>query len=525
MIPLFTHAKKNSTLPIKKSLHKFGALLMLTPLLLTIITFYASLHSMENNSLNLFSYFNENNVYIYRETINYAKESHNWPLMIQLINVCLPPEVIRKYISPHFAEHISIEYKHQLIADKCLNNHFTLKPIKHNKEWHHVINHDGTYHVVPKTKNEYIAWNATNLSRRHTIKAMPNNNDTHIIERIFTKNNNPRYTLSTSSLYNTEEGNKTIMFIKHKKNNCTMHTPMITQNEMTHYLLSSDCSLIAIGENRKDWNLTIYTTKSSSIDTFSLNGPISTLCSAHHSPMFAAGSSNPYTPNLPNIILIQEHIATHMPGHNATITSLEFSPHDTQLLTCSYNEQNNTSHLLVWNICNLPQCIYGRKWKFRIDKAFFICDGKRILITKDNSPVTLLDAVTGNLINDYETISNNPEKTRLFIDNTQDMLFISIIGKTIKFYNSNSCKYLGQITPSNTSPMSIGLTARKKEIIVVDKDEKISKLKLYNKQDYNEIKFIENHANILQLYTLLTICKNNKGSNKTTSFVETIKSY
>jgi len=481
---------------------------------------------MENNSLNLFPYFNENNVYIYRETINYAKKSHDWPLMIQLINVCLPPEVIRKYISPHFTEHISIEYKHQLIAYKCFFNQFAIKPIDHHNEWHHVINHDGTYHVVPKTKDEYIAWNAISLHRRHTLTLTPNDNNKYTVELIVIKDKkNPDYTLSIPSSYNKEDGNKTIMLIKHKKNNRTLRTPINGESQFTHYLFSNDCSLIAIGENKENYNLNVYTVKSSSINTLSLNGPISALCSAHHSPMFAAGSSNPYAPNLPNIILIKEGITIHIPGHKAAITSLEFSPSDTQLLTCSYNEQKNISHLLVWNIHNLPQCIYGRKWEFRIDKAFFICDGKRILITKDNSPVTLLDAVTGDLINSYETISNDPEKTCLFIDNTQDMLFINIIGKTIKFYNSNSCEYLGQITPFNTSPMSIGLTARKKEIIVVDKDEKNFTLKLYNKQDYNEIKFIENHANIFQLYTLLTICTKNKSSGTTTSFVKAIKSY
>src|SRR4030095_8459745 len=264
--------------------------------LLAIITFYASLHSMENNSLKLFPYFNENNVYIYRTAINYAKESHDWPLMIQLINVCLPPEVIRKYISPHFSEPITNKYRHKLIAYKFQNNFFQKTVINYDNDinkWGTFSRHDGTYSIAPKIDSTYTMWDANTTDRRNTAT----HRETSYTYRLLSQYNKKKD--SYFLIENEDEDNKKLIFGINKEP-CIKIT---SKYQPSHYCFSSDSKLLTIGFKKTDnlFNILLYDFSTYNAEkpknyAFSINGDIVVLCSAHYSPIFVAGGNNANTP-------------------------------------------------------------------------------------------------------------------------------------------------------------------------------------------------------------------------------------
>ena len=517
-------------------------------ILLFTTLFPINLHAMENNDQSkelIFkahkylkgTYYHQDNVDKYSKLIHAADETGAKRLMARLIHICLPPEVVQTYINPHLSKSVIIKYKHQLIASKCLTASFTTKPIYNNNQWDHLIQHDGTYHIVPKIKDEYIMWDNTHVKRRHTFTFKDDNN-TYATERAFTKNKNAvRCTLSIPSSYdNQEEQNKIIMLAKHKKNNCSILTPISSKSNITHYLFSNDCSLVAIGTDKEKENISLYNVALSCFEYASLNGPISVLCSAHNSPMFAAGSSDAFFYDFPNIALIRWG-KNDLPlgGHNAPITHLQFSPDDTKLLTCSYNKTNDISLLLVWDIINF-KCIYGVESKSPLNKALFIGNGERIITIGRNGKAYFFNSLTGEQINKvghcwHNSFNDtNRQDAPLLLCNNQDKLLISTLDDRIRFLKCTSGAYIGSMS-TNTITIGLGLRTNKKTITLMNKSEAISHLKLYDKKDRNEIKFIKEEANIMQLYKMLSIYKQNKFSDKEThddkikSFILSIQSY
>jgi len=492
---------------------------------------------MENNSLNLFPYFNENNVYMYREAINYAKESHNWPLMIQLINVCLPPEVIRKYISPHFSEPITNKYRHKLITYKLHNNFFQKTVINYDNDinkWGTFSRHNGTYSVVPKIDSTYVMWDEKTTKRR---KAAPHGETLYTYQLLSQCNT---YNDSCFLIENQDKDNKKLIFGINEEPRMTIKP----HYQPSHYYFSSDCKLLTIGFKRTDnlssillydFNSYNYNAKKIQKYSFSINGDIAVLCSAHHSPIFVAGSNSANTPDLHNILLFTASIyGRNLHGHDAPITCIEFSPDDTRLLTCSYNEITGKSQLRLWNTSDLNNIhyIYDQRYTNHTLKAFFICDGQRIVTINKNGHMGLFDGLAGQEIRAYYYLwsdgnrSFNGETSPLCLWSNKNNLFINTFKNKIKIRKSTTGKDLGsmRMIKLKQTPIGIGLTADESTIVFIDEEEQVYQLELYSKQDYNEINFIKN-ANIVQLFTLFNICEDNKGAEKITSFVETIKSY
>jgi hypothetical protein len=69
------------------------------------------------------------------------------------------------------------------------------------------------------------------------------------------------------------------------------------------------------------------------------------------------------------------------------------------------------------------------------------------------------------------------------------------------------------------------LTADENTIVFVDENERAYTVPLYENQDCSNINFIENQANIIQLYEMFNLRYNNKSSDASISFFPRIKSY
>jgi hypothetical protein len=81
-----------------------------------------------------------------------------------LIRICLPPEMVQIYISPHFSKSIATTHKYGLLNYK----HLQANCINHNNNtWTQVMQHDGQYSIAPKINQKYAIWKEHQIFRRN----------------------------------------------------------------------------------------------------------------------------------------------------------------------------------------------------------------------------------------------------------------------------------------------------------------------------------------------------------------------
>lgn len=522
---------------------------MRIPYLLTIIIFSPSLHGMQGDwtlykalkntspsNLKTLCY-QQHNIDTYGNIINVAQELNDGPLMANLIQLCLPPELVQKHITPHLAQHVATEYRHALISHKLNNNYCTIKNIDHRKQWKYVSHYDGSYSVVPKTDHTYTLWKENKSDTARRICFFDDNKLYWALLR--STHNNKRLTFASLDTENPYEQNKNFLL-----QTDTETISMVVDYPLSHQLLSNDSTLLACGfrENNEKHSVIIMDTKTQGGVRWKLNGSVNVLCAAHHSPLFVIGSNRASTSELPNLCLfITWAYQRILPGHNAPITCAEFNPDDTRLLTSSYDKKENKSITKLWDARHWGTQYYGKIKCIRtlthpinpLCKAFFICNGEKIIIVYKSGGFGLLDGLTGKSVEKKCTPvcaqqnfvrESIPKIAPLIIGSSKNQLIISTYHTTIQCHSSQNGAWLGTI-PTDHAIAQIGLTTDENTIIFMDNDENAYQLSLYSDEEVNDINFIANYANIVQLYTLLNIHAHNKKIDKATTCVEAIKSY
>jgi len=479
------------------------------------------------------TYYHQDNVDKCGKLIDLSEETGDGLLMAKLVRICLPPEVVQTYINPYLSEPITTKYKHKLI------NHtgFKKEYIDHNNTWDLLQQHDGNYSAVPIIGHKYTMWDEHNKSRRNLITV---DNKKYITQLISTQNKeNIRYRLSVLDTNNLDEQGKHFALFKENKNDITTIKLLSTANPVSHCLFSNDSTLLVIGmsENINLGNVQIYDTKTVNNFGWWLNGSMSALCAAHHTPLFVIGSNKPNTVQRTNLFLFitYDHIQ-RLDGHNSPITWVEFSPDDTRLLTCSYDQEKEKSEITLWNtsIINKIALITTHTHRqYPIHKAIFICNGEKIMVMQKNGAFCLLDGLTGKNIekNSLPMLEKRPfanpanqDNIPLIIWSTKYKLIISALDSNILFHSSETNKLLGA-EHKLSDIAGIGLTADETTIVFIDTNKKAYKLPIYNAQACDHINFIEKEANIVDLYKMFNGCKKNKPSNTQYSFFSRIKSY
>lgn len=131
-----------------------------------------------------------------------------------------------------------------------------------------------------------------------------------------------------------------------------------------------------------------------------------------------------------------------------------------------------------------------------------------------------------NCLTGYHFHNNNENRVPLIIWSNQNKLIIRTCRdgtwNRIKITKSYADADLGTFTLAAFDPIEMGLTADEKSIIFLQKDKTVYQLDLYNNRDSNHFDFIEQKANIVQLYDMLNIGTQSKNA---TRFVKTMKSY
>jgi WD40 repeat protein len=297
---------------------------------------------------------------------------------------------------------------------------------------------------------------------------------------------------------------------------------MVTfRNSVSRLIFSNDSTLLAVGCSKKN-GLFIYDAETFTGKTGYLQGSVSALCAAHHTPAFVVGANKShFLPEFSNLVLIHQGKTTCLPGHGEdSIVSVEFSPDDTRLLTLS--EVSNGYCLKLWDTSdfNAIECVYEDQGTgIHVQKAFFICDGQRIVTVEKDGTFFLSDGLRGEDIGvpsrwnrsiDHDQKSN---KVPIFIWSNKNKLLISSLDDTIEIHTSEKGKQIGRIV-CGTKPIGMGLTADENSIVFMSTHNKAYRFPLYEDQELKSVDFIENQADLLQLYDMLNMSKKHKQSNR-----------
>lgn len=444
----------------------------------------------------------------------------------------LPDDIINKCIRPYLSHPLSIKFKHKLLQHKHQKD---LHPeLLKEPKWTSLNHYDGSYHVVPSITKYADFDRLTHPRQKKTFK--------HTI-------NNVRHTLL---LTHRAEKNTLKLYCPRsqcKKDNKTDFICLITQKKnllLQSYTFSSATKL-HVASCDKNWivcsmpasrdNLIFINTKTFKPEVYySFNGNINTIRAAHNSPLFAICCDNGIialtTPTQNNILKISLT--------SLELLSVEFSPHDKQLLVYNKNE-----YFLI-NLDNSYS--YAKAISNNLfTKVIFSPDGENILkifqdgtlqITPSSSCILSRKKPSKNakwrhknqeIVNDKPLTLWSNKHHLLFLLNSTDTInqnFYSFI-----IYSSITNSILGTYKFVPCNPIAMGLNIDENSVIFIYNSKEINQLNIYDKNELNDIDFIENTATLYQLNTMWHIYKNNKILSKQsdirheTLFINNISAY
>ena len=463
--------------------------------------------------------------------INAAKN----PRLLTYCTYKFLPKEIYNAIGSYLSGPIADNYQHKLITYKWHNNCFNKKTIVYkdnDDKWDVLLRHDGTYSVVPKIATEYAMWNEDKKNLRCSL--MYENKKYCSQLRSIKNKNGISYGLAVLDTAIQEQQNKEFLFCG--KN--YIHTST-SDKPISHYCYSSDGTVLAIEFPQKGVMIKSNTKSANGTTPHVLapiNGNVSALCAAHHSPIFVAGSDQAYSAKVSNLMVMTQKNILYLDGVNIPITHVAFSPDDSRLLTCSYDQAKNGSKLYLWDTTDFENiiCIHSTGHESEIKKAFFIDNGQRIVIIKKNGVFNLFDSLTGKPMyqkdcfwhdHNHGYASRGQTNVPMMIWSSKYKLLITGFNDAITIRSSNNGDYLGKIQFWDKPIGGVGITIDEKNIIAIGKTQKAHHYELYDEQDCDEIAFIKEQAHIVQLYEMMEIQKRVKDSGKKTNFVPAMKKY
>lgn len=465
-------------------------------------------------NLSIIPNFDQANIEKFGDIINQAAHSHKGYLTTTLIKMCLPSEVVEKYINPHLARFIIQKYQHDIIDTK---KSFNKERSLYNKTERDIFSHhDGTYFMAPQTSYNYNTW--TSHQKNQLPWVFPPN-EFYLPELIsYNRSCNKHITHALAKkLDDTDK--EFFVCIAHK-----LPATLTFDNPPSHYLFSNDASFFIVGfpKIQNNNNVEIYKTSTLKKESFLIDGNVSALCSAYHSPIFAIGSDNqsPSKENH-NLLYLSSKKTIWLTGIHDPIYHVTFNDDDTKLLTCSHNETNNKSHIIIWDTtdCNKIAPTYDTHCTGPIQKVFFTNNNRIVIVNADGS-ITIIKITPPHWHFTHFHDFNNP----LITTSNKNSLLIAAYDNTIAIKESYRGNLLNTIYCHNTPITSLGLTTDENKIILEDEEGYITIITLYNEDNIKNIDFIEK-ANIIQLYTLLLIGKHYEHNHEKLKFTKEIKGY
>lgn len=443
---------------------------------------------------------------------------------------CLPDDVFNKYLKNPLRENISKKFKQDLLIHKSENKLYKTIYLDEQKDTIFRY-HDGTYNVVPDIGKNYSMWvtskNFKELFYYSVIMLVHESNTLIDITK-------DTYAVVALNAITTEQLPIKLLFLKAKcssentegyKKFC-ITTPssdywIALNHAVNHYLFSYNHEFLALGTVGQDTNFLLFNLKLQKWQSCSLNGPITALCTAHHSPLFLVGSQNG---NIRLILTNNKSFSLNANNNNAKmIKHVQFSPDDTRCFACT----NNTFTFFKINeiACPNKKSIINYDFEFSrypssVQNASFSPDGRIITVALADGNLIFIDGLTGKHSKQYyaewHSSDNSKNEIPLFLWGSKNNLLFSL-NPTDDTDNTLSTLIIKKLSKgrelasySCNKSNSIGLTQDENNIVFIHEDNSISLLTIYDDQDLKNINFIEEKANIYQLCQLYQLYKNSK---------------
>lgn len=425
-------------------------------------------------------------------------------------------------IASYMSQPLMRLFKHELLAYKWVNKVFKTENVRIDDErWNILHQHDGTYVLVPAMQDECDMWAEQERRCRKRQIDSPSRTTNGVeccyVTRLCKSRGDMTYFLKTP--LRTEHGrNKSFVILQYKGEKFISRKSLFFEHEVYNALFNNDTTLLLFFSPHKHGVVIIQ------VDVwrhkqFSFEGAITVLCAAHHSSLFLVGTKT----GLHCMTLEGTHAVHYMTeeGTEETkclcrIISVEFSPDDTRFFSCSTDEQLKNSYLTLWDIGNPAKRI--KSYSFSnvcIKRAFFACDGEKIVVIKNDNTISLFDGVQGTRILKYDILSvplaqDFGEIPVVLWSNDYGLLLtMDIPSNQMSIRNSATGEFIGDIPFKRIFPIAMGLTYDGRALVFLatkHTQHKVFRVRLYNDQDITDIANID-HASLDQLHMLWQVYK------------------
>lgn len=452
----------------------------------------------------------------------------------------LPQDIIEQHIRPHIANIIIAKFQQRLLHCKQqlkeqYENLETLPilPAHSSKDtlFHH---HDGTYTIIADIGSDYVMCDqsvSTSTTSTRSFRGLP----IQSLVLILTNTSQEKPITVSSPMTEFKLNDKKNFYIEVDEKT-TKHE---FKSKINHLAMSHDSTLICFGSEANDNSVTLISLDSMDFHVISCGGPITALCTAHHSPAFLVCTENDDTS-----LIMKNQRWNLVKQHNAIKTmptSALFSPDDKQCIT--YRKDTFT----VWGFHTPLSNEKTKAYNYHtatlhkgIQKALFTPDSKLIIFAMEDGQFVFYNAINHQFITQYyarwcvQRRIDNPMP--LVICSPKSKLLFSVDPAKYDEYcstvtirkSSGKFDFLAACTIYPHTPCIIGLTKDEKSLILTDIYDASLRLDLYTHQDLNEIEFISKKANLYQLCEMLQLCKEmkkNKFDGKSKIFVDAMRQY
>ena len=416
----------------------------------------------------------------------------------------LPKEVIERHIKPYFYEPIItifkqrlLNYKYQLRSENNEEQLLDSLSLSCNNIFRY---HDGKYTVVPDGV-DYSLWSGN--TGEIVINTISYDNQEEEYIKLLSHHKEQSEIQLYCPLDQYEQINEKSFFLRGKT-----RTSLWSFVPINSYMFSSDGNWLVLYSTQPCPKIRFIEIEEHKLHAeIEFYKPIIAWCSAHHSSLFAICDKEGLSLITPETI-----------GNSCTLffesKSIQFSPNDKYLIIFA-------SHKIALYDVNIQKIAFDirRESLFAsiIQKVLFAPDSKKIAIACKDGIIWFWDIIGEAIANPYQACWCDWEMAYTFDREpelmwSEDNILFSldpIEGENSKFIVRNAIdgRCLASYNFCSNDPVVMGLTKDGRAVVFVERNGRAHRLDLYDEQDYKNIEFIKQKADLYRLCCLWNICK------------------
>lgn len=441
---------------------------------------------------------------------------------------CFPRDLFNNHIKQPLANAMAIKFKHAILEhnfDQSKSKVQNLIPLESQQDITFRY-HDGMYTLAPDIEQNYAMWDEALINKKTVITTRSFQNPDKWVQVLC----NPKK--PELSIYSTQLS--VYFLVEQFRNNNKNTFSIIAENEdpekwsfssdlaITHHVMSCDGKWLALAIQKENSSsvLNLFDLDYLKLKfSFPLEDPITTVCAAHTSTLFAVCNKNG------NVTLIKEnrmgkeiHITTDEPVIDAL-----FSPNDERLIIYGKKKFIFLNTKDIWQTSSTmiepePIGVEIITMNHPIRKIFFTPDSRLIIVANTNGRLGFCDGFTGQPLPQYKTPWQQVQldnQALLILCSLKNKLVFSLdpashnkpLSSLIVRKLSGKFKPLMQYRFYQNNPRAMGLTEDERSIVFIHSDNTASRLQLYTDDDMSDANFIEQKADLYHLCVLSHMLK------------------